>query len=214
MRKFLHIKPALVAGFGMVIVACHSQPQAVIVPLPRGKQSVAKAQVSNAPLGSVANVRSTESVKAYGINRYVDPNDPRILHERHAIYRLEEQPNWVTRSRSSRDQVLLGPLLGLKRPEYTPEALPDETARDLAKTKQGLKTNEEALHNLQQNQLDLTRNIETLAAQTVDSQKKLTEIVSVLNDRIKQLETDCASRPTADERSSSQAQSTSVKDEN
>jgi len=214
MRKLLHVRPALVAGFGMVIVACHSQPQAVIVPLPRGKQSVAKTQVSNAPLGSVENVRSSESVKVYGINRYVDPNDPRILHERHAIYRLEEQPNWVTRSRSSQDQVLLGPLLGLKRPEYAPEALPGETARDLAKTKQDLKTNEEALHNLQQNQQDLTRNVETLAAQTVDSQKKLTEIVAVLNDRIKQLETDRASRPAADERDSSQSRSTSVKDEN
>ena len=124
------------------------------------------------------------------------------------------QPNWVTRSRSSQEQVLLGPLLGLKRPEYTPEALPGETARDLAKTKQDLKTNEEALHNLQQNQQDLTRNVETLAAQTVDSQKKLTEIVAVLNDRIKQLETDRASRSAADERGSSQSHRTSVKDEN
>jgi hypothetical protein len=188
MSKLFGGRPALIAGFGIAIVACHSQQQAIIVPVPQSKQSIVKTEVSKASLGSMANVRSLESVKVYGINRYVDPNDPRILHERHAIYRLEEQPSWVTRSRSSKDQVLLGPLLGLKRPEYTPEALPDETARDLAKTKQDLKTNEEALHTLQENQQDLTRNVETLTAETVDSQKKLTEIVSVLNDRIKQLE--------------------------
>jgi hypothetical protein len=207
MKKLIIRRPILIAGFGMVIVACQSQPQAVIVPVPQAKQSIAKREASNAPLGSRANVRSSESVKVYGINRYVDPNDPRILHERHAIYRLEEQPSWATRSRSSSDQVLLGPLLGLKRPEYTPEALPGETARDLAKTRQDLKTNEEALHILQQNQQDLTRNVETLAAQTVDSQKKLTEIVSVLNDRIKQLQTDRGS-------TNSQSQSASAKDEN
>ena len=207
MKKLFMSRPALIAGLGIVIVACRSQPQAIIVPVPQSKQSIAKTEVSNAPLGSRANVRSSESVKVYGINRYVDPNDPRILHERHAIYRLEEQPSWVTRSRSSHDQVLLGPLIGLKRPEYTPEALPGETARDLAKAKQDLKTNEEALHSLQQNQQDLTRNVETLTAQTVDSQKKLTEIVSVLNDRIKQLETDRGS-------TNSQSQSASAKDEN
>jgi hypothetical protein len=207
MRKLVVCRPIIIAGFGMVIVACQSQPQAVIVPVPQAKESIAKAQASNAPLGSKANVRSSESVKVYGINRYVDPNDSRILHERHAIYRLEEQPSWVTRSRSSSDQVLLGPLLGLKRPEYTPEALPGETARDLAKTRQDLKTNEEVLHILQQNQQDLTRNVETLTAQTVDSQKKLTEIVSVLNDRIKQLETDRGS-------TNSRSQSASAKDEN
>ena len=200
-------RPVLIAGIGIVIVACHSQQQAVIVPVPPGKQPIAKTQVANAPLESVANVRSSGSVKVYGMNRYVDPNDPRILHERHAIYRLEEQPRWVTRSRSSRDEVLLGPLLGLKRPEYTPEALPGETARDLAKTKQDLKTSEEALHTLHQNQQDLARNVETLAAQSVDSQKKLTEIVSILNDRIKQLETDRGS-------TNSQSQSASAKDEN
>ena len=207
MNILLFSRPALIAGFGIVIVACRSQPQAIIVPVPQSKQLIAKTEVSNAPLGSRASVRSSESVKVYGINRYVDRNDSRILHERHAIYRLEEQPGWVTRSRSNHDQVLLGPLLGLKRPEYTPEALPGETTRDLAKTKQDLKTSEEALHNLQQSQQDLTRNVETLTAQTVDSQKKLTEIVSVLNDRIKQLETDRGS-------TNSQSQSASAKDEN
>jgi hypothetical protein len=207
MSKLFMSRPVLIAGIGIVIVACHSQQQAVIVPVPPGKQPIAKTQVANAPLESVANVRSSGSVKVYGMNRYVDPNDPRILHERHAIYRLEEQPRWVTRSRSSRDEVLLGPLLGLKRPEYTPEALPGETARDLAKTKQDLKTSEEALHTLHQNQQDLARNVETLAAQSVDSQKKLTEIVSILNDRIKQLETDRGS-------TNSQSQSASAKDEN
>ena len=45
-------------------------------------------------IGTVGNVRTPELVKIYGVNRYVDPVDPRMMHERHAVYRLEEQPHW------------------------------------------------------------------------------------------------------------------------
>jgi hypothetical protein len=69
--------------------ACQSQPTTVIVPVRRDRGTPPKADSPAsraAPPGSVATVRQSELVKVYGVNRYVDPSDPAIMHERHAIY--------------------------------------------------------------------------------------------------------------------------------
>ena len=117
--------------------ACQSQPTTVIVPVRRDRGTPPKADSPAsraAPPGSVATVRQSELVKVYGVNRYVDPSDPAIMHERHAIYRIEQKPEWVTRSPQNQGEILLGPVLGLRKPEYAPEPLPGETARDLVET--------------------------------------------------------------------------------
>src|SRR5271166_4520637 len=76
-----------------------------------------------APIGTVGNLRQTEAVKVYGMNRYVDPADTSIMHERHAIYRLEQQPSWITRSPRNQNEVILGSIVGLRKPEYAPEPM-------------------------------------------------------------------------------------------
>src|SRR5262245_3303743 len=45
--------------------------------------------------GFDAGLREAGSLEVFGMNRYVDPADHRIMHERHAIYRLEQQPGWL-----------------------------------------------------------------------------------------------------------------------
>ncbi len=84
-----------------------------------------------APVGTVGNLRQTEAVKVYGMNRYVDAADSNIMHERHAIYRLEEQPSWITRSPRNQNEVILGSIVGLRKPEYAPEPMPGETTREM-----------------------------------------------------------------------------------
>ena len=39
-------------------------------------------------------VRYPEVVRAYHVGRYVDPNDDLVMHEHHAIYRVEENTRW------------------------------------------------------------------------------------------------------------------------
>jgi hypothetical protein len=39
-------------------------------------------------------VRYPEVVRAYHIGRYVDPNDDLIMHEQHAVYRVEDNTRW------------------------------------------------------------------------------------------------------------------------
>jgi hypothetical protein len=42
-------------------------------------------------------VRYPEVLHAYHIGRYADPNDDLILHEQHAVYRVEENTRWDLR---------------------------------------------------------------------------------------------------------------------
>jgi hypothetical protein len=39
-------------------------------------------------------VRTPETVKAYPVGRYTDPNFPEQMHERHTIYRREQSAQW------------------------------------------------------------------------------------------------------------------------
>jgi hypothetical protein len=41
-----------------------------------------------------AAVRYPEVVRAYHVGRYVDPYDDLVMHEQHAIYRVEENTRW------------------------------------------------------------------------------------------------------------------------
>ena len=184
---------ACFAALTSAISACQSQPTTVIVPArhDRGTPPKADSPASKAaPPGSVANVRQSELVKVYGINRYVDPSDPAILHERHAIYRIEQKPEWVTRSPRSQGEILLGPVLGLRKAEYAPEPLPGETARDLVETHRGLEEANKGVQAVRENQEKLAGSVESLARRTAEAQQKLTGILSVLNERLKRLEGD------------------------
>jgi hypothetical protein len=134
------------------------------------------------------SVRQGETIKAYGVNRYVDASDSRMMHERHAVYRLEQQPAWVTRSPKSQNEILLGPVVGLKKPEYAPEPLPGETARDLVTTKHKTEQAAEDVKVVREDQQKLAASVQSLAKQTVEAQQKLTSVISVLNDRVKRLE--------------------------
>jgi hypothetical protein len=169
----------------------------VVVPAvrPSPPTAIARGSQSNAPVGTAANVRQSETVKVYGVNRYVDPADPSIMHERHAIYRVEQQSAWNTRANTSQGEVLLGPLLGLHRPEYAPEPLPGETARDLAEAKRGLLDNSKDLRAMRESEEKLANNVQSLAEQTLDAQRKLTGAVAVLNERLKKLESQAAPSP-------------------
>jgi hypothetical protein len=187
-------------SIGLLLTGC-AEPQPQVVVLPAGHRTVqsnSRPQVLTpvGPLGTVANVRQAELVKVYGVNRYVDPADPRVMHERHAIYRVEQQPAWVTRSKNQSGQILLGPILGLHRPEYSPEPLPGETARDLAEAKRGLQDSAKDLQSMRDGQQKLASNVQSLAEQTLDGERKLTTAVGLLNERIKKLEGQTTASPT------------------
>ena len=60
-------------------------------------------------------IRTPETVKAYPVGRYTDPNFPDEMHERHTLYRREQSADW--NYRPSRPQALpLGPVAAVSDP--------------------------------------------------------------------------------------------------
>lgn len=64
------------------VASCASRPQVVLRPTPPP------------PVESVEVVRYGEVVRAYHVGRYVDPNHPEAMHERHPVYRIEASARW------------------------------------------------------------------------------------------------------------------------
>jgi hypothetical protein len=64
----------------LVLSACSTPPKIVLRP--------------QVPAPAADAVRYPEVIHAYHVGRYADPNDDLVLHERHAVYRVEENTRW------------------------------------------------------------------------------------------------------------------------
>jgi hypothetical protein len=84
---------------------------------------------------NVENVRVAEALKAYPTGRYVDPNDPNVMHEAHTIYRQEAGPNWNLNPNAP-TVVPLGPVLAVADPAKEPIPLPAELEQKMAEQNQ------------------------------------------------------------------------------
>src|SRR4029077_8621971 len=115
------------------------------------------------PFGSAGGLRETGSIEVFGMNRYIDPADTRIMHERHAIYRLEQQPTWISRSPRYQNEVILGPIVGLKKAEYAPEPLPGETSWEIMHARRGVDEANDSINAVRVNQEKLAKSVEALA---------------------------------------------------
>lgn len=80
-------------------------------------------------------VRHGESLKAYPINRYVDPNDPNVMHEGHVVYRREASSGWNLNP-SAPTVVPLGPALAIADGAKHPNPLPAELEQRIAEQNQ------------------------------------------------------------------------------
>jgi hypothetical protein len=178
----------------IVLAGCQSEQAVMFAPVPAGQALMTRKNFAAgvAPPGALGNLRQSETVKVYGMNRYVDAGDSRIMHERHAIYRLEQRPAWITRSPRNRNEVILGPIVGLRKPEYAPEPLPGETSREIFQARRGIQEANEGMKDLRESQEKLAGSVESLAKGTAEAERKLTTVVSVLNERVKRLEGDSA----------------------
>jgi hypothetical protein len=176
----------------IILTACQSKQTVMLAPArihPAGMAPQIKSTRS-APFGAPGNLRQSETVKVFGMNRYIDPADSRVMHERHAIYRLEQQPAWITRSPKYQPEMILGPIVGLHKPEYAPEPLPGETSREIFQARRGIQEANEGMNGLRESQLKLTSDVEAIAKNTAEGERKLTAVISVLNERVKHLEGD------------------------
>src|ERR1700680_979628 len=176
----------------IVLAGCQSEQTVGLAPCRAGHAMIAGKNLSprSVPIGEGGELRQTETVKVYGVNRYIDTADSRLMHERHAVYRLEQQPTWITRSPRNQNEVILGPIVGLRKPEYAPEPLPGETSREIVQARRGIQEANEGMKELRESEEKLAGSVESLAKGTAEGERKLTALVSVLNKRVKHLEGD------------------------
>jgi hypothetical protein len=159
-------------GIGLFFfTACASQPRVVVVHEPNPEQPP-----THIPLQSEANVAIPGTIKAYPVARYVDPSNPRIMHERHVIYRREQDESWRLAS-NARQQILIGNLMSDSRQERRPGPYAQELPNLLRKNQQEA----EALNQTMQSQMQQTGAI-------ADSIRSLGKGMQGLNDRLGVLE--------------------------
>jgi hypothetical protein len=114
-------------------VGCQVQPK------PTVPQSAAEPPpvVSGTDLepDNLEKVRISETVKAYPVGRFVDPNDSNVMHESHVVYRKEAGANWNLFPNAP-TVVPLGPVLAISDPATQPNPLPAELEQKVAEQNQ------------------------------------------------------------------------------
>jgi predicted RNA-binding protein YlxR (DUF448 family) len=73
------------------------------------------ASATMLPPSRMPKVRTSQTVKAYPVGRYTDPNFPDAMHERHTLYRREQSTQWDYRP-SKPYALPLGPTIAESNP--------------------------------------------------------------------------------------------------
>jgi len=116
------LAPSLIIAAAVLLGGCcssfrHKQPP----PASEQPPSTVAVPVSGTELDltNMQKVRLGETLKAYPVNRYIDPNDPNILHEAHLVYRKETGSAWNLTQRAP-TVVPLGTTLAVSDPAEKP----------------------------------------------------------------------------------------------
>lgn len=163
---------------------CASAHKTVVVsPLPRDVPG------NTLPSDGIESVRYTENIKAYPVNRYVDPANRGIMHEGHTIYRVETSPRWNLRPNQP-VPVPLGPTVATTRNSAAhPGPLPGELTAELARQKEATRTVIAQGQRLS-GSIDRLQGALDQAAATADEQRKLRGELLKTQNRVEQLEKD------------------------
>ncbi len=91
------------------------------------------------PSEGVQSVRYVENIKSYPLGRYVDPNNSRIMHEEHSIYRVETSPKW---NLHPSDSVFVphGPVVHVRSSAKISSPVGQELIAELNRQKEATKT--------------------------------------------------------------------------
>jgi hypothetical protein len=161
---------ALLALFALAFAGCQVfDPTVAKTPPPAPHLAPAPAPVAGTELDqkNVDNVRVGENLKAYPAGRYVDPNDPNVMHEAHTIYRREAGSDWNLNPNAP-TVVPLGPVLAVADPAKEPTPLPAELEQKMAEQNQLMASL------IEQNEA-LSGQLAKLNSQIADLQRKYAE---------------------------------------
>lgn len=107
------------------------------------------------------SVRFQEQVKAYPVGRYIDPNDPNILHEAHVLYRREQPARW-NRTLQKPTVLPLGPTFAVVDPALLKSPISETLERAFVEQTELMKQLQEQNEALDQKISTLEEQLKTL----------------------------------------------------
>ena len=170
---------------------CATHPKTVVVPpLPR---DVPGTTLSG---DGIESVRYAENIKAYPVNRYVDPANRGVMHEGHTLYRVETSARWNLRPNQP-VAVPLGPLVAVVRnPAAHPAPLPGELTAELARQKEATRTVIVQGERLS-GSIDRLQSALNQTSEMAQAQKKMQADLNRAQGRLEQLEKERQDRVTS-----------------
>ena len=130
------ISPLLACAVVAFVAGCETPPpKAATLPALSPAPTVAPVSGTDLDQANTEKVRVGETLKSYPIGRYVDPNDPNVMHEAHVVYRKEAGTSWNLNPNAP-TVVPLGPVLAVADPAKTPSPLPAELEQRMAEQNQ------------------------------------------------------------------------------
>ena len=127
------MKFTLLIFIPFVFVACATKPARVV------DMSARAVPGTTLPSDGIESVRYAENIKTYPLGRYVDPNNSRLMHEGHSIYRVETTAKWNLHPNEP-VAVPLGPTIHAPDSARHAAAVGDELVAELNRQKEATKT--------------------------------------------------------------------------
>ena len=125
------MKLPLLFSMPFLLVACATKPARVV------DLSARAVPGTTLPSDGIESVRYAENIKAYPLGRYVDPNNRRIMHEGHSVYRVETTAKWNLHPNEP-VSVPLGPVQ-VRDAARRPSPVGDEIVAELNQQKEATK---------------------------------------------------------------------------
>lgn len=195
----MKLKHQLAIGTTLLVVlsscATKKVEKDILVPVPYDDGTASFGARNGKPTGAwqsrgTSNVLEPETVEAYPIARYQDPNNPNILHERHFVYRKQAQ-KWNLTPNTS-EQINLGNVpeqsriidgrineriseTAIQNAIILQQGLIQEQRKAIAQLQNG----NSGIKQLEANQIAMSKAIKTLG----ENQKKLAELKKMLEGR-------------------------------
>ena len=121
------MKTIVLISLSIVLAACATKHETVV------HRARAAVPGTTLPSRGMESVRYAENIKTYPLGRYVDPNDSRIMHEGHPIYRVETTAKWNLHPNQT---VSFDPVIHIQDTAKAPALLRDELTVELNKQRE------------------------------------------------------------------------------
>ncbi len=182
------MKLTLLISLPFLLVACATKPARVV------DMTARSVPGTTLPSDGIESVRYAENIKTYPLGRYVDPNNSRIMHEGHSIYRVEKTAKWNLHPNEP-VSVPLGPVVHARDSARTTTPVGDELMAELNRQKEATKTVIQGGQVVSQKLGELTSALQKTQQVAVQN-AQLKEEVNTTKRRIDALEEELRRQPT------------------